>query len=152
MKYIMMKYLYANTLHRNFLHFDGMRCYRSDWPGLYLFCCSQPLCVVSQQSWFGLFFLYIHFVRFTPPPPRTTPFLQAVASTVARLGVSHMMKVGGGWGVFWNLRILFHMILFIWLTSILKWRSLIKNCFFFFVYNEQLLSQLVFFIAFSCCC
>ena len=29
---------------------DGMRCCRSDWPGLCLFCCYQPLCVISQQS------------------------------------------------------------------------------------------------------
>ena len=28
----------------------GMRCYRSDWPGLFFFCCYQPLCVVSQLS------------------------------------------------------------------------------------------------------
>ena len=35
----------------------GMRCCRSDWPGLFLFCCYQPSCVVSQQSWFGFFFV-----------------------------------------------------------------------------------------------
>ena len=29
---------------------DGMQCCRSDWPGLFLFCCHQPSCVVSQQS------------------------------------------------------------------------------------------------------
>ena len=29
----------------------------------------QPLCVVSQQSWFGLFFISYHIVsNFTPPP------------------------------------------------------------------------------------
>ena len=43
------------------------RWYRSDWPGLYLFCCYQPLCVVSQQSWFGLFVSYSS--QFTPPLP-----------------------------------------------------------------------------------
>ena len=32
--------------------------------GLGLFCCYQPSCVVSQQSWFGLFFCF----NFTPPP------------------------------------------------------------------------------------
>ena len=37
---------------------DGMRCCRSDWFGLCLFCCYQPLWVVSQQSWFGLFFQF----------------------------------------------------------------------------------------------
>ena len=48
---------------------DGMRCCRSDWPGLCLFCCYQPLCVVSQQRWFGLFFCFINFPiisTFTP--------------------------------------------------------------------------------------
>mgnify|MGYP003571731538 CR=1 FL=1 len=29
---------------------DGMRCCRSDCPGLCLFCCYQPSCVASQQS------------------------------------------------------------------------------------------------------
>ena len=37
---------------------DGMRRCRSDWPGLCLFCCYQPLWVVSQQSWFGFFFFF----------------------------------------------------------------------------------------------
>ena len=59
-----------------------MRCCRSDWPGLCLFCCYQPLCVVSQQSWFG-FFYFINFpillpstptpnisdLKLSPPPP-----------------------------------------------------------------------------------
>ena len=34
---------------------DGMRYCRSDWSGLCLFCCYQPLCIISQQSWFGVF-------------------------------------------------------------------------------------------------
>ena len=46
----------------------GMRCCRSDWPGLCLFCCYQSSCVVSQQSWF-LAFLFHKFSNFTPPPP-----------------------------------------------------------------------------------
>ena len=29
---------------------DGMRCCKSDWPGLCLFCCYQTSCVFSQQS------------------------------------------------------------------------------------------------------
>ena len=29
---------------------DGMRFCRSDWPGLCLFYCYQPLCVASQHS------------------------------------------------------------------------------------------------------
>ena len=36
---------------------DGMRCCRSDWPGLCLFCCEQPSCLDSQQNWFGFFFV-----------------------------------------------------------------------------------------------
>ena len=43
---------------------DGMRCCRSDWPGLFLFCCYQPLCVVSSQSWFGFCFCFFY----SPPP------------------------------------------------------------------------------------
>ena len=49
---------------------DGMRCCRSDWPGLCLFNCYQPLCIISQQSWFGVFFFFFHkLFNFTPPPP-----------------------------------------------------------------------------------
>ena len=44
-----------------------MRCCRSDWPGLCLFCCYQPLCVVSQQSRFGLF-LFHKVSNFTRHP------------------------------------------------------------------------------------
>ena len=47
---------------------DGMRCCRSDWPGLWLFCCYQLSCVVSQQSWFGSFF-WFKFFPILPPPP-----------------------------------------------------------------------------------
>ena len=47
---------------------DGMRCCRSDWPGLCLFCCYQLLCIVSQQSWLGVFFLCHKFSNSTPPP------------------------------------------------------------------------------------
>ena len=48
---------------------DRMRCFKSDWPGLCLFCCYQPSCVVSHQSWFWAF---INFFRFTPPPANPT--------------------------------------------------------------------------------
>ena len=34
-------------------------CCWSDWPGLCLFSCYQPSCVVSQQSWFWAFFIII---------------------------------------------------------------------------------------------
>ena len=36
-------------------------------PGLCVFCCYQPLCVVSQQSWFGVFFC-LNFPILRPPP------------------------------------------------------------------------------------
>ena len=52
---------------------DEMRCCRSDWPGLCLFCCYQPLCVISQQSWFWAFFLFHQFSNFTPPPQEIVP-------------------------------------------------------------------------------
>ena len=41
--------------------------FTSDWPGLCLFCCYQPSCVVNQHSWFGLLFHKIS--NFNPPPP-----------------------------------------------------------------------------------
>ena len=55
------------------LHCDGIRCCRNDWPGLFLFCCYQPSCVVSQQSWFWTCF--VSFANFTPPPlsPESPP-------------------------------------------------------------------------------
>ena len=52
---------------------DGMRCCRSDWPGLCFFCCYQPLCVVSQQSWFwGVFFFFINFPILLPGSSRNS--------------------------------------------------------------------------------
>ena len=51
-----------------------MRCCRSDWPGLCLFCCYQPSCVVSQQSWFWAF-LFHKYSNFTPlPHPQVSSF------------------------------------------------------------------------------
>ena len=44
-----------------------MRCCRSDWPGLWLFSCFQPLCVVSQQCW-----IWAKCPHFTPPPDAST--------------------------------------------------------------------------------
>ena len=58
-------------------------CCRSDWPGLCLFCCYQPLCVVSQQSWFGVFCFISPF--YSAPPPR--PQLKENCSP------------GGSWGL-----------------------------------------------------
>ena len=45
---------------------NGMRCYRSDRPGLCLFCCYQPSCVVSQRSWFGFIFVSYIFQSYCP--------------------------------------------------------------------------------------
>ena len=39
--------------------------FQFNWPGLCLFCCYQPLCVVSQHSWFG--FLFHKYSNLTPP-------------------------------------------------------------------------------------
>ena len=47
---------------------DVMRCCRSDWPGLCLFCCSQPSCAVANRADFGLFF--ISKISDSPPPPQ----------------------------------------------------------------------------------
>ena len=62
---------YASFLYRNFFRLmrwsDGMRCCRSDWPGLCLICCHQPSRVVSQQSWFGLFISEM-FQFYSPNP------------------------------------------------------------------------------------
>ena len=46
----------------------GMRFCRSAWPGLCFFCCYQPLCVVSQQSWFGVFCFTNLPILHTPLP------------------------------------------------------------------------------------
>ena len=68
-----------DTTSRNWLVRHGaytlMRCCRSYWPGLCLFCCCQPSCVVSQQSGFGLFFFLKIFLFFPPPPPINCPSL-----------------------------------------------------------------------------
>ena len=61
-----MGYGAAEATGLGFVWSDGMRCCRSDWPGLFLFCCCQPSCVVSQQSWFGLFFCFINFPILPP--------------------------------------------------------------------------------------
>ena len=51
----------------NFIWSEGIRCCRSDWPGLCLFCC--PSCDVSHQSWFGLFLCHKCPLFYPPPPP-----------------------------------------------------------------------------------
>ena len=49
---------------------------RSDWPGLCLFCCHQPSCVVGQPSWF-LLFCFIHFLILPIPPGPKLPIPSA---------------------------------------------------------------------------
>ena len=49
-------------------------------PGLCLLCYYQPLCVVSQQSWFGLFSFH-KFSNFAPPPPIYTVHVHVSAIT-----------------------------------------------------------------------
>ena len=55
-----------------------MRCCPSDWPGLFLFCFDQPLCV-SQQSWWA--FLFHKFSHFPPPPQLYAPLLNGAMGT-----------------------------------------------------------------------
>ena len=64
--------------------------HRSDWSGLCLFCCFQPSCVVSQQSWF---FFFAYFSNFTPPTFRS-PFSMVSEDQVGlRVRVSVLGKL-----------------------------------------------------------
>ena len=47
-----------------------MECGAAEATGLGFVCFVQSLCVVSQQNWFGVFFLLHKFSNFTPPPPQ----------------------------------------------------------------------------------
>ena len=56
---------------------DGMRCCRSERPELCLFCCYQPLCVVSHRVDLGFFFFH-KLSNFTPiAPALDTSLLQS---------------------------------------------------------------------------
>ena len=75
---------------------DGMRCCRSDWPGLcfffFFFCYNQPSCFVRQQRWFWTFCL---FYKFSNLPPSPSPDLQRV----------HICESSGSvrnWGPAWH--------------------------------------------------
>ena len=95
---------YADILHRYFLNpNDGMRCCRSDWPGLCLFCCYQPSCVVF------VFFCFINFPILPPPPRRTRKWRSQswMSSSAAKCVLCvvffnlsivsfHLRKSGGG--------------------------------------------------------
>ena len=60
-----------------------MRCCRSDWPGLYLLCCYQPLWHVSATRVdFGLFFFVSQIFQFYPPPPNSIHPFQATAGDI----------------------------------------------------------------------
>ena len=65
-------------------------------PGLCLFCCYQPSCVVSQQSWFWVFLLFHKFrILLTPPPP----FRRGVAwHPRAQRHIQRAICVSGGCG------------------------------------------------------
>ena len=71
-KCVILKHAKAISTHHWSCFIHGMRCCRSDWPGLCLFC-YQPSCVVSQQSWFGLF-LFHKLSNSPPPPSRSTSY------------------------------------------------------------------------------
>ena len=75
---------------------NGMRCRRSDWPGLFLFCCYQPLCVVSQQSRFGLF-LFHKFSNFTSPPPQARRTRKATVQPPAQRHWNLLLKTFRKW-------------------------------------------------------
>ena len=53
---------------------DGIRCCRSDWPGLCfcVFCCYQPSCV--NRVYFGLFFLFVSSIFQFHSSDRPFPF------------------------------------------------------------------------------
>ena len=84
-------------------------CCRSDWPRLCLFCCYQPLCVVSQQSWLGGFLFHKFYspdwptwrqpervaqswcsMRCLRPEPRKWPLTSPAASMVGFLGTKRV--------------------------------------------------------------
>ena len=61
---------------------DGMRCCRSDWPGLCLFCFNPCVCQPTEMIWAFLFhkltnlptnIIHRIFFHFTPPPPAALP-------------------------------------------------------------------------------
>ena len=45
-----------------------MRCCGSDWSGLCLFCCYQPLCCQPTELIWGFFFFFLNFPILLPPP------------------------------------------------------------------------------------
>ena len=47
-----------------------MGCGAAEATSLCLLCCSQPLCVVSQQNWSSFFVCLINFPILPPPPPQ----------------------------------------------------------------------------------
>ena len=62
--------LYNSLLFHWFPISSRMRWCRSDWTGICLFCCYQPLCVVSNRVDFGLFCKTNSNLTPAPPPPQ----------------------------------------------------------------------------------
>ena len=78
---------------------NGIRCYRSDWPGL--FCCSQPSCVVNQQSWFWALF-FVHYFPFLSPTSQDLPNVNDIHIKIDMTLFADKLlnhgEVGGGGG------------------------------------------------------
>ena len=65
-----------------FINFSNLRCCRSDWPGPCLFCCYQPSCVVSQRVDLG----FKNFPIWLPlPPPPPPPHIRFISISVSLL-------------------------------------------------------------------
>ena len=64
-----------------------------DWPGLCLFNCCQPSCVVCQLGWFWAFFCFKIFPILPPPPPQLE---ENVRNFCKRMRVAARVEGGGG--------------------------------------------------------
>ena len=129
---------------------DGMRCCRSDWPGLCLFCCYQPSCVNSQQSWFVLFFCFINFpILLSIPTPRFNLFLffyfffSFIISPFTPADL-HRMPIWPSWPLTtpkcpfslpWRLARVMEIPILIWVREVIL--ILIWVCCYFFLHSNQ---------------
>ena len=76
----------------NFTWWDAVLQRRLAWA---LFCCYQPLCVVSQQSWFEFFFFSSINFPFLLPPPHTHTCIDRLVSAMPRM-MSSMAPTSSG--------------------------------------------------------